>query len=111
MSKNPSIRDAMRAAATGQGKKRRTTEKTATTKKTARKRAQPAADVTEDAAEGQSSTVAKARVGKKMIAGYFDQDAARQLKALAVERDTTNQDLLCEALNDLFAKYKKAEIA
>jgi hypothetical protein len=30
---------------------------------------------------------------------------------LAVERDDTVQNLLAEAINDLFAKYGKAEIA
>jgi len=30
---------------------------------------------------------------------------------LAADRDTTIQDLLAEALNDLFAKYGKPEIA
>jgi hypothetical protein len=35
----------------------------------------------------------------------------RQLRILAADRDTTIQDLLAEALNDLFAKHGKPEIA
>jgi hypothetical protein len=35
----------------------------------------------------------------------------RQLRILAADRDTTIQDLLAEALNDLFAKNGKPEIA
>jgi hypothetical protein len=30
---------------------------------------------------------------------------------LAVEQGRTNEDMIAEALNDLFAKYGKAEIA
>jgi hypothetical protein len=33
------------------------------------------------------------------------------LRALAVERRTTVQDLMAEALNDLFAKHGKPEVA
>jgi hypothetical protein len=33
------------------------------------------------------------------------------LRILAADRDTTIQDLLAEALNDLFAKHGKPEIA
>jgi hypothetical protein len=34
----------------------------------------------------------------------------KQLRILAADRDTTIQDLLAEALNDLFAKHGKPEI-
>ena len=36
---------------------------------------------------------------------------AWQLRALAVERKTTVQNLMAEALNDLFAKHGKPELA
>jgi len=36
---------------------------------------------------------------------------AWQLRGLAVDRKTTVQNLLAEALNDLFAKYGKPEVA
>jgi hypothetical protein len=36
---------------------------------------------------------------------------AWQLRALAVDRKTTVQNLVAEALNDLFAKYGKPELA
>ena len=35
----------------------------------------------------------------------------KQLRILAAERSTTIQELLAEALNDLFAKHGKPEIA
>ena len=49
--------------------------------------------------------------GTKQIAGHFPADVAWQLRELAVERRTTVQALLGEALNDLFQKHGKPEIA
>ena len=37
--------------------------------------------------------------------------AKRQLRILAAEIDSTQQDLMTEALNDLFAKHGKPPIA
>ncbi len=53
----------------------------------------------------------KTRVGTKQIAAHFPEDVAWQLRALAVERKTTVQNIMAEALNDLFAKHGKPEIA
>jgi len=53
----------------------------------------------------------KTRVGTKQIAAHFPEDVAWQLRALAVERKTTIQNIMAEALNDLFAKHGKPEIA
>lgn len=41
---------------------------------------------------------------------HFPEDVAWQLRGLPVDRKTTVQNLLAEALNDLFAKYGKPEI-
>ena len=51
------------------------------------------------------------RNGKRQVADYFPVPVQKQLKLLMVENDTTVQNLLAEALNDLFAKYGKPEIA
>ncbi len=51
------------------------------------------------------------RAGKRQIAAYFPVPVQKQLKLLTVENDTTVQGILAEALNDLFAKYGKPEIA
>jgi hypothetical protein len=56
-------------------------------------------------------STARTRIGTKQIAAHFPADVAWQLRALAVERRSTVQDLLAEALNDLFAKHGKPEIA
>ncbi|MGH7103180.1 MAG: ribbon-helix-helix domain-containing protein [Acetobacteraceae bacterium] len=50
-------------------------------------------------------------MGTKQVAAHFPADVAWQLRALAVERKTTVQNLMAEALNDLSAKYGKPEVA
>jgi len=50
-------------------------------------------------------TSGSSRIGKKLIAGHFDPDVHRQLKQLSVSADTSIQDLLAEALDDLFQKH------
>lgn len=52
-----------------------------------------------------TSTTAPSRVGKKLIAGHFDPAVHRQLKQLSVNENTSIQDLLGEALSDLFQKH------
>ena len=51
------------------------------------------------------------RIGKKTIAAHFDPAVSKQLKQIGLERDSSTQALLREALNDLFAKYGKPSIA
>ena len=62
-------------------------------------------------ASSQPSRLARTRTGTKQVAAHFPAEVAWQLRALAVERRTTVQDLLAEALNDLFAKHGKPELA
>lgn len=54
---------------------------------------------------------APSRVGKKTVAAHFDPAVSKQLKHLALERDTTTQGLLREAINDLFTKHGRPPIA
>ncbi len=64
--------------------------------------------------EGKRTEPSRARTrsaGTKQIAGHFPVEVAWQLRELAVERRTTVQALLGEALNDLFQKHGKPEIA
>ena len=51
------------------------------------------------------------RVGKKQVLGYFSAECKKQMKQMGVDHDKTEQDLLAEALNDLFIKYGKATLA
>jgi hypothetical protein len=57
------------------------------------------------------SRAVRTRIATKQIAGHFPDDVAWQLRAIALERRTTVQNLLAEALNDLFAKHGKPELA
>jgi Antitoxin-like ribbon-helix-helix len=45
------------------------------------------------------------------ITAHFPKSVRDQLKILGIQQDKTMQDLIAEALNDLFAKYGKPEIA
>jgi hypothetical protein len=58
-----------------------------------------------------ASTQAPSRHGKKALIGYFEPAVSKQLRQLALDRDTTVQELLREAVNDLFQKNSKPAIA
>jgi hypothetical protein len=45
------------------------------------------------------STRAKARVGKRALVGYFSPELSRTLNMMALERDTTLQAILGEAID------------
>ena len=51
-----------------------------------------------------------ARQGKKLISGHFEKDVHYRLKRIALETDTSIQDLLAEALNLLFAQHDEPPI-
>ena len=69
----------------------------------------PQEDTTQ--AETSSDGRSPARQGKKLVGGHFDPAVSRQLKQLALDNDTTVQELLREALNDLFTKHRRNPIA
>jgi hypothetical protein len=48
---------------------------------------------------------------KKALTSWHDPAVLRQMKAIAYEKDKTQQELAAEALNLLFAKYGKGQIA
>ena len=60
---------------------------------------------------GQGQATVDPNVPTKQIAGHCPVEVAWQLRELAVEHRTTVQALLGEALNDLFQKHGKPEIA
>lgn len=52
------------------------------------------------------------REGKKTVAGWYPIEVSNQLKMIGLTNGgKTLQDLLTEALNDLFTKYGKSPIA
>jgi len=63
------------------------------------------------AGKESNGSQAPSRLGKKALIGYFDPGVSKQLKQMALDKDRTVQDLLSEALNDLFQKHKKPTIA
>ena len=54
---------------------------------------------------------APSRVGRRMIAGHFEPEVSQQLRILCAQHDLSVQDMLREALNDLFRKYGQPPIA
>jgi hypothetical protein len=47
------------------------------------------------------------REGKRLIAGHFPKTTWAMLRDLGTRLDKNNQELLQEALDDLFAKYRQ----
>jgi predicted HicB family RNase H-like nuclease len=45
------------------------------------------------------------------VTGYINPDAHKQLRLLALEQSGSVQELIVEALNDLFRKHGKPQIA
>ena len=61
--------------------------------------------------ETEHPTRPPSRRGKKTIAGHFDPAVSRQLRELALSEESSVQELLREALNDLFRKRGRPPIA
>lgn len=70
-----------------------------------------ASHVSSPAQDKQTSQRTPSREGKRAIAGFFDPDVSKQLKQIALDNDSSVQELLAEALNDLFEKHGKSRIA
>ena len=51
------------------------------------------------------------RAGKKQITGFFPPEAQTQIKQIALDENSSVQELLQEAINDLFVKRGKKPIA
>jgi hypothetical protein len=68
---------------------------------------EPAKDtIVDDAARPR-----KRKTGKVLVGALFDPAVRRQLKVLEAETDQNLQEVLSEAINDLFVKYRKNPIA
>ena len=55
--------------------------------------------------------IAPSRRGKKNISGYFSPEVHRQLRVIAAEEDKNLQQILGDALNELFERRGKPPIA
>ena len=58
-----------------------------------------------------SQSVRPSRRNTKHIGGYFDPAVSKQLRAIAVEEDTSVQELLAESIDMLFHARRKPTIA
>jgi len=72
---------------------------------------QPQSDTEPQEAPTVSSLQPPSRQGKKTIAGHFDPAVSRQLREIALAEDSSVQELLREALNDLFLKRGRPPLA
>ena len=61
--------------------------------------------------ESQSPGRPPSRRGRTPVSAYLDAETHRQFRMLSVELKRSGQDLLIEALNDLFEKHGKPPIA
>jgi hypothetical protein len=60
------------------------------------------AQIHQDAEPGATNGRASGRAGKSMVAGWYDKAAVKQLRMIAVNKETTIQQQLGRALNLLF---------
>lgn len=58
-----------------------------------------------------SSAERPSRRGTKHVGGYFDPTVSKQLRAIALEEDSSVQQLLAEAIDMLFQSRQKPTIA
>lgn len=65
----------------------------------------------EQTAKHANTKAKKGRAGRQFLAAHVLPEAAKQFKLLAVQRDKTTQEMLIEAINDLFAKHGLSRIA
>ncbi len=78
---------------------------------TRRKAAPQPVTLTQPSEANGKAPTQPSRAVTKPITVHFPKDVRDQLKILAVEQGITVHLLVAEAFNDLFAKYKKPEIA
>lgn len=69
------------------------------------------ADKPNPAGQGAASSQPPSRAGKSHIGAYFSPEVRRQLRQIAATHDKTQQQLMGEAINHLFAAYQMPEIA
>lgn len=65
------------------------------------------APTVQQAPAAPASTTPAHRRGKKLIAGHFPKATWVELRLLATNHEKSAQELLEEALTDLFAKYRR----
>jgi hypothetical protein len=72
---------------------------------------QPKAGRSAEPAQTPAKTVPPSRTGRVLVGAHFAPEVQTALKVIAAEERTTMQALLAEAINTVFAKRHKPEIA
>jgi hypothetical protein len=72
---------------------------------------QPVAVATTKAARAVPEGKRPSRVGRVFVGGYFAPEVQTALKHIAADERVSMQDLFADALDYLFAKYHKPQIA
>lgn len=101
--KRPSLAESMRTVATG-------AEPQIVTLRPDAPKPEPA-QIAPERVSGPKPFYAATRAGKKKVTAALAPADHKHLKSLAVERETTTEALLNEAIADLFAKYGRASVA
>lgn len=57
--------------------------------------------------DGAAGYIQPGRVGKKPLVGYFNKDAHKAIKQLALDLDRKVEDLMGEAFHDLLVKLQR----
>lgn len=73
--------------------------------------APPPAPEPESAPAAEARPRINTRKGLVQIAGHFELPVRQQLEMIGLSQNRTTQDLLAEALNDVFVKYGQSAIA
>lgn len=71
----------------------------------------PIAPASEDLTKAPATARPPSCRGKRVVSAYVNAAAAKQLRLLSVEHDSSTQALIEEALNDLFRKYNRSAVA
>ena len=58
-----------------------------------------------------ASAIAPSRRDTKAITVHFPEEVRRQLKSMAAEEGRSMEDMIAEALNLLFVRYRRPELA
>lgn len=80
-------------------------------KKTAENTALAIAKTEKNAPAASPSSRRPSRASTRVVSGHFDPAVQKQLRQMALDDDSTVQELLREALNDLFTKHKRKPLA
>ena len=70
-----------------------------------------AVEAGDEPVQAEKAAVKPSRRKRKHIGAYFDPAVSRQLRGIALEEDSTVQELVGEALNMLFQSRRKSPIA